>query len=78
MLVYSPDNNPTRSLATGANLIDIEDSFTGGACGSDADMDRGPADADGVPEEDEANSGTVSDESMNRLLHGRKARNPYQ
>ena len=72
MLVYSPEKEAT--VATGTNLIDIEESFhenTRGADRTAAADETEFEDAAEVSEED-------SDESMNRLLHGRNARNPYQ
>lgn len=83
MLVYSPDK--TSTVATGANLIDIENSFRDNFNPSSASNLGGNNCGDGDTEEAEvqeeeavATSGSNSDESMNCLLHGRNARNPYQ
>ena len=75
MLVYSPDHNtkPTP-LPVGTNLIDIENSF---GCGTSEEQEK-----EGVHQDAEETAAEVSDgdsdESMNRLLQGRNARNPYQ
>ena len=71
MLVYTPDRN--TGLAAGANLIDIESGFQDNSCG----REEGAAGAPGEEEEEEG-SEEDSDESMNRLLQGRNAKNPYQ
>ena len=71
LLVYSPENKSTgTTIATGANLIDIECSFNGSAGTRGADggngAEEGPEDV-----EEEDTSGNESDESMTRLLQGR-------
>ena len=78
MLVYTPENkSPGLTTATGANLIDIENSFVGNGwdARSGPGMGRG---GQGVDEGEETcgdetgdGSGNESDESMARLLHGR-------
>ena len=71
MLVYSPQKSGTPMImATGANLIDIESSFHEGTSRGGGDDGRS-----GVEEDDEEErSGDESDESMSKLLHGRKNR----
>lgn len=58
MLVYTPDKPNPNSVATGANLIDIEASFHEDTKNQTSDKTEDSADK--------------SDESMNRLLHGRR------
>ena len=71
MMVYSPERGPT--MATDANLIDIEDSFRNPSYrGEDREDEQTKEEAA------EQSSGDESDESMNRLLQGRNAKNPYQ
>ena len=74
MLVHSPEGNST-TLATGVNLIDIEGSFKEG---TQDDCDNGGDGGGEGKDEEQAGSETDSDESMNRLLHGRNANNPYR
>lgn len=77
MLVYSPDRSET--VATGANLIDIEGRFGFGGSQTTNNMEGAAKGEEAQGEEDCMDtSGNESDESMNRLLHGRRARNPYQ
>ena len=70
MLIHSPQKQ-ALTVATGTNLIDIESSFRESANNDEAEGDAGE-------EEDQEVTGDESDESMNRLLHGRKAKNPYR
>ena len=69
-LIHSPQRQAV-TVATGANLIDIKNSFRDSANNEGGEEDAG---AEGAQEE----TGDESDESMNRLLHGRKANNPYR
>ena len=66
MLVYSPDTKSSgTTLATGANLIDIECSFGGGGAGEEEAA---------AAESGEEGSGNESDESMARMLHAHTGR----
>ena len=65
MLVYSPDKKAT--VATGANLIDIEHSFHENSRGANREEANEEAEFEKVGEEASVED---SDESMNRLLHG--------
>ena len=78
MLVHSPSRNGQPTIATGANLIDIENSFHQEK--NNEETHRGGAAEGAGEEEDEAadESDGDSDESMARLLQGRNARNPYK
>ena len=71
MLTYSPHKATGFStLATGANLIDIEDGFSTN-CGGDNEADESAA-----AEDDQ--SGCESDESMSHLLHGERPGGMYR
>ena len=76
MLTYSPHKNTgANTLATGANLIDIEDGFStseGNNCGQSAAAEENGSDA----EEDKSEAD--SDESTSRLLHGQSSKNMYR
>ena len=60
------------TVATGTNLIDIENSFR------ETSQDQHQDERVGEDEEEREETGDESDESMNRLLHGHNASNPYR
>ena len=78
MLAYSPDKaTGSNTIATGANLIDIEDAFTAHGASQCNGSDQGKEHC-GEENGGEEDNGDDSDKSMSRLLHGQKARNPYR